>query len=279
VDDHLVAVRLEVLHRSPDGVTTGIPVVLVHGICHGAWCWERYLDHFAEAGHEVFAVSLRGHAGSEGRERLDTFGMADYVDDVRSVTASLDGRPALVGHSMGGAVVQRYLADDPSDVAAAVLLAPATSGGLGATRPGGRGLLGMPLRNSPAGVLTAIRTAQGKPVTPAAQAGSPFFGGRLPPEDVARYAPMLQAESKRVISDLRRPYGASTSAGVPVMVIGSAADAWFDTASLRRTAKAYGVQPVVLPRLCHDMMLDPEWRLAADRILAFLRPLSARGSA
>ena len=35
--------------------------------------------------------------------------IADYVDDVASVADTLQARPAMIGHSMGGFVVQKYL--------------------------------------------------------------------------------------------------------------------------------------------------------------------------
>jgi pimeloyl-ACP methyl ester carboxylesterase len=40
------------------------PLLFVHGLGHGAWCWEHWLDTAAAAGYPAAAVSLRGHADS-----------------------------------------------------------------------------------------------------------------------------------------------------------------------------------------------------------------------
>jgi pimeloyl-ACP methyl ester carboxylesterase len=60
---------LEVVERHPAGDTGTPPLVLVHGLGHGAWCWELWQEAAAAAGHSSYAVSLRGHGGSGGRLR------------------------------------------------------------------------------------------------------------------------------------------------------------------------------------------------------------------
>jgi len=55
-----------------------------------------------------------------------------YVEDLASIVDTLDAPPVVIGHSMGGLVVQRYL--EGKDLAGGVLLAPVPVGGaLGAT--------------------------------------------------------------------------------------------------------------------------------------------------
>jgi pimeloyl-ACP methyl ester carboxylesterase len=61
------------------------------------------------AGYAAYAVSLSGHGGSPGRKQLDSFSILDYARDVASVVAALPAPPVLIGHSMGGFVVQKYL--------------------------------------------------------------------------------------------------------------------------------------------------------------------------
>jgi len=36
------------------------PFVLVHGACHGGWCWSRVAPLLRAAGHEVFTPTLTG---------------------------------------------------------------------------------------------------------------------------------------------------------------------------------------------------------------------------
>ena len=112
---------LELVSARPSGPGPHkAPLLFVHGLGHGAWCWEHWLQAAAEAGHPAYAVSLRGHGGSAGA--LRTARLSDYVDDVVHTAASLPQRAVLVGHSMGGLVVQKALARYAAH--AGVLVAP-----------------------------------------------------------------------------------------------------------------------------------------------------------
>jgi alpha-beta hydrolase superfamily lysophospholipase len=55
-----------------------------------------------------------------------------------------------------------------------------------------------------------------------------------------------------------------------MLVLGGAADTTITEAEVRRTAGAYSVEADIFPGMAHDMMLDPGWRIVADRILAWL---------
>ena len=54
------------------------------------------------------------------------------------------------------------------------------------------------------------------------------------------------------------------------MVIGGGEDKIYNSAMITQTARAYDVEPVILPGACHMIMSDPQWREAADRILEWL---------
>ena len=100
-------VKLEIISRYPENHTQTIPLLFVHGAFMGAWVWEEYiLPYMAQHGYEAHAVSLRGHGQSEGRERLTGFGLDEYVEDIEQAVEKIGSSPVLIGHSMGGAVVQ-----------------------------------------------------------------------------------------------------------------------------------------------------------------------------
>ena len=75
-------------------------MVLLHGLaCHLGY-WLRVTPLLA--GARVVAVDFRGHGLSEHRE---TYGYADYADDLVSILERLDLRETTVaGHSLGGYV-------------------------------------------------------------------------------------------------------------------------------------------------------------------------------
>ena len=102
--------KLEVISRQPSEPRDAPPILFVHGAWHGAWCWdEHFLDYFSEKGFAAHALSLRGHGSSEGRERLRRVRLRDFLEDVAAVAELLPAPPILVGHSMGGFVIQKYL--------------------------------------------------------------------------------------------------------------------------------------------------------------------------
>lgn len=109
--------RLEVFKRLPAGRPRG-HVLLVHGAGGDGWQWRGVMADLAEAGYAAHALSLSGHGRSAAAEP----GYAQYSDDVRSVLDALPDDTRLVGHSMGGYLVQRELAR--AERPAAVLLAP-----------------------------------------------------------------------------------------------------------------------------------------------------------
>ena len=121
---------LEVLHKEPVGKKTGKTLLFIHGVGHGAWCWEKYMDYFAEAGYDCYALSLRGHCGSKGHLLLNTYTIDDYVEDVYQTVRNLGEKPILVGHSMGGEIIQKYLLKYQNTISGAVLLASSPAGGM-----------------------------------------------------------------------------------------------------------------------------------------------------
>lgn len=123
---------LDVIDKGSCDQAHPAPLLFVHGSWHGAWCWdEHFLNFFADKGYRAVAVSLRGHGNSPTSKPLRACSIADYVDDVASVADSLPARPVVIGHSMGGGVVQKYL--ESHQAPAGVLLASFPPQGIAAT--------------------------------------------------------------------------------------------------------------------------------------------------
>src|ERR1700712_347261 len=108
---------VEVLDRGEAGDRHRTPLLFVHGAFHGAWCWdEHFLGFFADRGYRALALNLRGHGKSPTPTPLNQCSVAHYVDDVHAVAQGLPTPPVVIGHSMGGFVVQKYLAAHPPAV-------------------------------------------------------------------------------------------------------------------------------------------------------------------
>jgi len=95
------------------------PVVFVHGIGGSARVWAPQLASFAASGFEPVAVDLPGYGGRPAVQAMDFDGLASDVEAAIG-RHGLDA-PILVGHSMGGMVVQTMLRRRPDAYRAAVL--------------------------------------------------------------------------------------------------------------------------------------------------------------
>ncbi|MBI4316507.1 MAG: alpha/beta hydrolase [Chloroflexi bacterium] len=257
--------NLQLVSRQPSSAPKSTPLLFVHGAWHSAWCWdENFLPYFAAHGYAAHALSLRGHGASEGRPGLRWASLADYADDVASVAAALPAPPVVVGHSMGGMVVQHYLAAHRAP--AAVLLASAPPAGVIPTT----------LRVARAHPLTFLKTNLALSLYPIV--GTPerarefLFSQAMPRAQSDGYFAKLQDESYRAYLDmmllnLPNPRRAHNT---PVLVLGAADDKVFTVSEVQATARAYGAEAHIFPAMAHDMMLEPGWQTVADRILAWL---------
>ena len=106
----LIFMHLELLHAAAKGAAKPVKLLFIHGICSGAWVWEpNFLPYFSGVGYESFALSLRGHGKSPGRESVRQLELGDFADDVDRALQHIGGPTAVIGHSLGGAVVQNYV--------------------------------------------------------------------------------------------------------------------------------------------------------------------------
>jgi pimeloyl-ACP methyl ester carboxylesterase len=81
--------KLEIIAKHPVKTQHLTPLLFMHGMLHGAWCWDaHFLDYFSQHGFAAHAVNLRGHGNSEGRQKLHWTRIADFVEDVANAAWS-----------------------------------------------------------------------------------------------------------------------------------------------------------------------------------------------
>ena len=101
--------KLEMISKYPLEKAHPTPLLFIHGALHTASCWDvHFLDYF------------------------------DFVQDVVNVVQQFTTPPVLIGHSMGGFIIQKYLEDH--DAPGAVLLSSPSPAGFCRSRsrmPGG----------------------------------------------------------------------------------------------------------------------------------------------
>jgi pimeloyl-ACP methyl ester carboxylesterase len=246
------------------GSRSAVPLLFVHGGWHGAWCWDdHFLDYFASAGYRAVSLSLRGHGASPAPKPLHKVSIADYLADVRSVADDLGGAPVLIGHSLGGFVVQRYL--EEHDAPAAVLV--------GSVPP--QGVLTLALRvwrRRPSMTMEAWsdRTLLKFLATPAL-AREYLFCADTPEAVVESCRQRAGAESVRAaMTDPMLRRVRTRRVRTPMLVLGAEHDGFVSKSEVRATARAYATEPEFFD-MGHNMMLEPGWADVAGRIHAWLQ--------
>ncbi|MCW8810735.1 MAG: lysophospholipase [Ignavibacteriaceae bacterium] len=259
--------QLEVITREPESDAHNTPVLFVHGMWHAAWCWsENFLPYFAQHGYKSYAMSLRGHGASDGREKLRWTPLADFVADVAQVVDQLENPPILVGHSMGGMIIQKYL--ETLQAPAAVMLGSAPPKGLLPTTL--RIARRHPLNFLKANLTFNLNHNINKPEL----YKEALFSSKIDDKDLTKYFNIVrfQGESMRAYIDmiflnLPQPKKVNT----PILVLGATDDNLISSSDVRATAKAYNTQAEFFPIMGHAMMLDIGWQSVADQILNWLK--------
>ena len=240
------------------------PIVLIHGAWHGPWCWDDVAADLRGRGHDVHAVTLPGH-DRPGDHRRIWNRISQYVAAVEDTCSALSEPAVLVGHSMGGYTVQRYL--ETRTAAAGVLVASVPASGT--LRPNLRAI-----RRRPGPTLLAAVTADySRMVADADLVRELFFTPETPDDVVAATVERLQNESALAINTMAVRRIKTDQVTSPMFVIGAEGDAVFSVAEQHELAAAYGVEADIMPG-GHDLMLDTTWPALADRLHQITNSLS-----
>ncbi|CAI9265720.1 unnamed protein product [Lactuca saligna] len=97
--------------------------VLVHGACHGAWCWFKLKPLLEAAGHRVSAFDLSA-SGTNTKVIQDVATLADYSIPLLEFMATIppEKKVVLVGHSLGGMNLALAMEKFPEKISIAIFL-------------------------------------------------------------------------------------------------------------------------------------------------------------
>ena len=235
------------------------PLLFVHGAAMGAWAFEFWLEAAAEAGWRAYAVSLRGHGGSQRPPGFRRATLRHYQHDVLQAISGLPAPPVLVGHSMGALVVQGVL-ERYRSAPAGVLVCPA---------PARHGLraVGALLRHDPGAMARALA---GRRPTPARAA---LFGEQVDADVAASVVARMGEESLLAALQVALPRR-DFDVGRPVKVIGGELDRLIPPATVARTARHLGTRAHLYVGMGHLLMLERGWRAPLGLLLDWLEDVA-----
>ena len=235
------------------------PVLFVHGIFVDAREWAEWLPRFAALGFPAYAVNLRGRAGSRPGVRLGAVSVDDYVDDAAEVARAL-GRPAVVGHSMGGLIAQRLAALDV--VRCAALITPAPP----------RGILLFTVQLALKQLKYLPRILTNRRIDPNAADLRDLAMNCAPPAVQQRAMAELVSDSGRAgrqISLTGVPVDAS-KVRCPVRVIAAEHDRFVPASVVAKIARRYGTQAEIIAGHGHIVVMEPGWEGLADDVASWI---------
>jgi len=260
--------RLELIHEAAQGTERNAPPLLfVHGAFCAAWCWQsHFLPWFSRQGYDCWAISLEGHGDSDGHQYLSAISIDDYVRNLSGAVKRIKRSPIMIGHSMGGFVLQQYLTRHQLPAAAFLASVP----------PTGLASSSLRLLTQAPGLLLNLNLYQQGSYNPARDELRQLLLSHDAPDNAAELLMQrCQQESQRAVMDMTlvNPLGIRPVHPLPTLVLGAAEDMLISPDDVVATAERMDVNAEILPHMGHMMMLDTHWERTAQRLLQWLEGL------
>jgi pimeloyl-ACP methyl ester carboxylesterase len=264
---HSLEDGIERITYLPKGRKHETPILMAHGMWHGAWCWQPWQEFLAERGWESIAYSLPGHGRSPLQRSLTSCTLGYYLAFVRDEIQRLPRKPVLMGHSMGGALSQWVLRYVDADLPAVVLVAPWVShSSMSDWRTLPKLMAGDPLGMA---LMFVNWNANSWVRTPEAAAAKLLSKEAVvSPEELQR---QLVGESTLVIFQHNPPFWKpAENVTAPMLILAGEKDAVLSVESLRQSAAHYQADFVVIPGAGHNLMMEKTYLQTIEKIDTWL---------
>jgi pimeloyl-ACP methyl ester carboxylesterase len=261
-------------------MTNQTPVIFIHGLWLHASSWQPWTNLFAQEGYQPLAPGWPGDSATVAESRANPESVADYgvdevVDHYAAIIAELPSSPILVGHSFGGMIAQKLLAQDLAAAAVAIDAAQI------------KGVLPLPLSALRATLPVFKNPAnKHKAVTLTAEQFRYAFGNALSEEDSdalyqrwtipAPGRPLFEAAAANFNPHASTKVDTHNSSRGPLLLISGGKDHTVPESVVRATLAQYRHSEAVtdiidFPDRGHSLTIDSGWPEVASTALDWLR--------
>jgi non-heme chloroperoxidase len=256
------------------------PVVFVHGLWLLPSSWDRWRTMFDDAGYTTIAPAWPDDPNTveEAKQHPEVFAhktVGQIADHVEAVIGKLEKRPALIGHSFGGLLVQILAGRGVSDATVAIDPAPF------------RGVLPLPISSLKSALPVLGNPANHGRAVPLTYEQFRFAFANAVSEDEAKelyntYAvpgsgvPLFQAATANLNPWTEAKVKTKNPDRGPLLILDGEKDntvPWaIANASYKKQKRNKGVTEIVkIPGRGHSLTIDHGWREVADTAREFVQ--------
>jgi non-heme chloroperoxidase len=259
---------------------TSTPVVFVHGLWLHSDSWSNWQELFRESGYAPQAPGWPGDGASIEDTRANPgavagAGIDDVVGHYSEIVRSLPTKPVVIGHSFGGLIAQRLLAQ--GDAAAAVAVDPAPIKGVYFLPPSALRVASVALRN-PANRNGAVSLTK--------EQFRYGFGNALSQQEsddlYKRWTipspgkPLFEAALANFVPHSPAKIPTTNGARGPLLLTAGGRDRTVPRTTTASTRKLYRKSAGVtdykeFPDRGHSLTIDGRWREVAETALGWMR--------
>ena len=234
-------------------------VVFVHGLWRTHRDFDPWLRLFSGFGFDSYAFSRQGRLGlPPARARGLSFEAA--IEDSETILDALSGTPILVGHGMGGLLVQKLA--EAGRTRAAILLAPASPKGAQAQPPAAA----LP-------VLLALLPAlvRGRPIAFSYRQAARILLNGVPEAQRRHAYEGTVPDSGLAVREVQAGIAVDVSrVELPVLCIAGSDDRLCPPEGVRKVAGRYRADLREYAGRAHFLIAEPGWETIAADVLAWL---------
>jgi non-heme chloroperoxidase len=259
--------------------STPTPVLLIHGLWIHSDSWQNWMEVYRQAGYRPIAPGWPGDRDTVAATRQNAAALAGQgIDDItagyRRVIDTLDAAPIVVGHSFGGLIAQKLLADGYAR--AAVAIDPGQIKGVKPV-PLAQIRSGLPVLSRPGNKKKAVsltkkqfRYAFGNAV-PASESDDLFDRWTIPGPG----RPLFEASTANFKKNSPAAVNTKKNDRGPLLIVGGGKDHTVPETVAKAAYKLYAGSTATtdyqsFPDRGHSLVFDHGWREVADYTLTWL---------